>query len=157
MSVLRHKKALKEILEANMVSGMPLYQKCDKVLLSSIRPLPRTEEIYTFIVLGDFIIDDAEVGELKDKYVEISQEIICGAVVQDAATGEADAEFDSYTLARLVRTIIKDNLTLSCSSYPDGICKRTALSNTPLEFVEFYDTPCAISAVNIFIYMQEED
>jgi len=156
--MLLHKLVLKEIFEAEMEEGGVLYQKCDKVLTSSVRPLPSNEDISTFIMIGDFIVSDAAVGELKDKYIAMTQEILCGALLsKSTAEMEEDAEDKSYKLAQLVRTILKGNLKLISVSYPEGIAKRTKLFGIPLEFFEFFDVSCCVSTISLIIYMREAD
>lgn len=155
-NILKHKHALKEIFEAKMVSGQSLYEKCDAVLSSAVTGLPG--EVSNFITLGDFIIDDVPVGDLRDKFMQVVQEIICGSAVDDREDDtELEVEYRAYELARLVRTILKNNRTLTSATYTTGVAKETHILDSPLEHVIYGSSRCAIMRITLMIKMTEDD
>jgi len=152
--MIKHKKALYEIFIAEMEAGGSLFGKCDAVLKSSSLTLP--DSIYNFITLGDFTIVDVATGDLRDKFMVVTQSIICGSVVVDEADAEEEAEFRAYTLARLIRTILKGNQKLISSSYPEGVAKSSGVSDSSFEPVIYSESPCHLVVLSFWMKMEED-
>jgi len=154
--MIKHKKALYEIFEAERIpqSGI-LYDACDVVLASAGIELPK--DVYKFIALGDFFLDDIVTGNLTDKYIIIHQDIICGAVIQDTQDGVEDAEDASYELARLVRTLLKANKKLVSTSYSTGAAKTSSLLRSSSESVVYFDSQAHVTIITLQVRMQEAD
>ena len=152
--MIRHKKALHEIFEAERIpqSGK-LYDVCDVVLVSAGVELPR--EVYKFIALGDYYLEDIVTGDLTDKYVIFYQDIVCGAIVQETKDGVEDAEDAAYELARLVRTLLKANKTLVSTTYPTGAAKTSSLSRCSSEAVIYFESQAHVVVITLKIKMQE--
>lgn len=154
--MIKHKKALYEIFEVARIppSGV-LYDACQIVLTSAGVDLPK--DIYNFIALGDWFLEDILTGNLTDKYVIINQDIICGAVPKNTKTAEEDAEDASYKIARLVRTLLKANKILVSTSYPTGVAKTSSLLRSTSEAIIYSDSRAHIVVISLEIRMQEED
>lgn len=155
--MIKHKQALYEIFEADrIISGGSLYGKCDAILKSAGTLLPG--EVFDFIALGDFSLEDIVTGDLEDKYVIFYQDIICGSVVKvKEKDSEVDAEDKSYEIARLVRTLLKGNRKLVSTSYPDGAVTSSSLFGTRSEAVVYSDSQAHLAVITIKIRTQEED
>ena len=154
--MIKHKKALYEIFEAERipVSGT-LYGVCEITLKSAGIDLPK--DVYDFIALGDWFLEDILTGNLTDKYVIINQDIICGSVPRNAATAEEDAEDASYKIARLVRTLLKANKKLVSTTYPTGAAKVSSVLRSTSEAIIYSDSRAHIVVISLEIRMQEED
>jgi len=154
--MIKHKEALYEIFEKERVepSGV-LYDACEIILKSAGIDLPK--DVYNFIALGDWFLEDIVTGNLTDKYVIINQDIICGAVPKDAKTAEEDAEDASYEIARLVRTLLKANKKLVSTSYSTGVAKTSVLLRATSEAIVYSDSRAHIVVVSLEIRMQEEN
>ena len=155
--MIKHKEALYEIFEdvrtdpSGVLSG-----KCDRVLKSAGVRLPG--DVYDFIAVGDFTLEDIITGDLKDKYVVFYQDIICGSVVKiKEEDGEVDAEEKSYEIARLVRTLLKGNRTLISTSHPNGAVTSSSLVGTRSEAVMYSESQAHIAVITLRIKAQEED
>lgn len=155
--MIKHKEALYEILEAarsdpnGVLSG-----KCDVILKSAGVNL--SGDVFEFIALGDFTLEDIMTGDLKDKYVIFYQDIICGSVVRiKEVEGEVDAEEKAYEIARLVRTLLKGNRVLISTSYPDGAAKASSLVGTRSEAVMYSESQAHLAIISLRIKVQEED
>lgn len=155
--MIKHKEALYEIFEDvrtdpdGVLSG-----KCDAILKSAGTHLPG--DVNDFIALGDFSLEDIMTGDLKDKYVIFYQDIICASVVRiKDEEGEVDAEEKSYEIARLVRTLLKDNRTLVSTSYPEGAAKASSLIETRSEAVIYAESQAHLAVITLKIKVQEED
>jgi len=155
--MIKHKEALFEIFEADRVNPSgSLYGKCDKILKSAGVSLPG--EVFDFVALGDFVLEDIVTGDLKDKYVIFYQDIICGVVVKlKEVEGEVDAEEKAYELARLVRTLLKGNRKLVSTSYPNGAVTSASLFGTRSEAVVYSDSQAHLAIISVRIRMKEED
>lgn len=155
--MIRHKEALYEILdEARTDPSGSLYGKCDMILKSAGTNLPG--DVFDFIALGDFALEDIVTGDLTDKYVIFYQDIICGSAVKlKEAEGEVDAEEKSYEIARLVRTLLKGNRKLISTSYPNGAAKSSSLVGTRSEAVMYSEGQAHLAVITLKIRAQEED
>ena len=154
--MIKHKKALYEIFSAAMEAGGSLENKCDVVIKTASILIPGAKE--RFIAIGSFSIGDVVVGRIKDKYTVIYQDIMCGATVKarSSTTAEEDAEDKAFELARLVRTLLKNNLTLVSTSFPEGIARTTRLRGIPVEPMVYGDSPCFIGRVSVIITLKED-
>jgi len=151
MSLVKHKTALKEIFEAEMQAGGLLESKCDGVLLTAFDNLPDTYS--KFITLADFIIDDVIVGRKTSKFVAILQTIVCASVISDNNVG-SNAEFQCMDLGLAVRTILKNNPTLTSVSYPSGVAKETFVLSSPVEPLIYSDVRCMAMSITVEIRME---
>ena len=154
--MIKHKEALHEIFTAKMASGQSLYQKVDEILKASIVKLPTN--VFEFICLGDFVTVPTTTGRLKDKYLVVTQDIICGSTVKERKKeGEVEAEEKAWEMAKLVRTILRDNQTLTSTTYPTGVARKTYINEAPQEFVLYYDTQCCVHTILLEIHLHEDD
>lgn len=154
--MLNFKEALKEIFEAEMVSGGSLKTLCDAVLTSSVAPLPKN--VNKFILLGDYAVTDVRVGELKKKFREVELELDCGAVIrQGRVDTEQDAEEAAYLIAKTVRTILRDNKKLVSTTYPDGLAIVSEPLDESLSFIIFDQVPVAMNTVSYYAKIVESD
>lgn len=154
--MIKHKEALYEIFEAARQPGQSLDGKCDAVLKSAGVNL--SGDVFEFIALGDFTLEDIMTGDLKDKYVIFYQDIICGSVVRiKELEGEVDAEERAYEIARLVRTLLKGNRKLISTSYPNGAAAACSLVGTRSEAVMYSENQAHLGIITLRIKAQEED
>jgi len=154
--MIKHKEALYEIFEAARQPGQPLDGKCDVILKSAGVNL--SGDVFEFIALGDFTLEDIMTGDLKDKYVTFYQDIICGSVVRiKELEGEVDAEERAYEIARLVRTLLKGNRKLISTSYPNGAATASSLTGTRSEAVVYAESQAHLGIITLRIKAQEED
>lgn len=155
--MIKHKKALFEIFEADRVNPSgSLYGKCDTVLKSAGVELPG--DVFDFVALGDFTLEDIVTGDLTDKYVIFYQDVICGSVVKiKEKEGEVDAEEKSYEISRLIRTLLKGNRKLVSTSYPSGAVTSSSLMGARSEAVIYSESQVHIAVISIRIKAQEED
>jgi hypothetical protein len=152
--MIKHKQALYEIFEAARQPGQSLENYCEVVLKSAGSLIP--EDKYDFIALGDFTLEDIVTGDLKDKFVVIYQDILCGSVVKvkDLA-GEVDSEGKACELARLVRTLLKANRTLVSTTYPTGAAKSSSLFGMRSDAVVYGDSQAHVVVVSLRIKTEE--
>jgi len=134
--ILKHKQALFEIFTSAMEGGQPLYGLCDGILRSALAKVPAWN---TFITLGEFSASDVKVGRMQKKFRVVSQDILAVGVIRDIPDGEDVAEFDSFELARGIRTVLSANRTLISTSYPSGIAIESELSDSKQVFVVIQD------------------
>jgi len=154
--MLNFKLALKEILEAEMVSGGELYGICDGILASSVAPLPKNYN--KFITLGEYRLSDVRVGELRRKFRELEIDIDCGAVVRAGKIdAESDAEEAAYKLAVKVRTILIQNKTLVSTSYPGGLAKMSEPIDEVLQYVIYDTSSVALNTISYVAKIVEEN
>jgi len=154
--MIKHKEALYEIFETARQPGQSLDGKCDAVLKSAGVNL--SGDVFEFIALGDFTLEDIMTGDLKDKYVIFYQDIICGSVVRiKEVEGEVDAEERAYEIARLVRTLLKGNRELISTSYPNGAATASSLVGTRSEAVMYSESQAHLGIITLRIKAQEED
>lgn len=154
--MIKHKEALYEIFEAARQPGQSLDGKCDAVLKSAGVNL--SGDVFEFIALGDFTLEDIMTGDLKDKYVIFYQDIICGSVVRiKEVEGEVDAEERAYEIARLVRTLLKGNRKLISTSCPNGAATTSSLVGTRSEAVMYSESQAHLGIITLRIKAQEED
>lgn len=155
--MLKHKEALYEIFEvARTNPSGSLHGKCDMVLKSAGVSLPG--EVFDFIALGDFTLEDIVTGDLTDKYVIFYQDILCGSVIRvKEEEAEIDAEDKSYEIARLVRTLLKGNKKLVSTSYPGGAVTSCSLFGTRSEAVIYSENQAHLAVISLRIKTQEED
>lgn len=155
--MIKHKQALFEIFEdARTDPGGVLFGKCDVILKSAGVNLPG--DVYDFVSLGDFTLEDIVTGDLTDKYVIVYQDIICGSVVKiKEVDGEVDAEDKANEIARLVRTLLKSNRKLVSTSYPNGGVSSSFLLGTRSEAVFYSDSQTHIAVISVKLRTQEED
>jgi len=155
--MIKHKEALYEIFEAARVNpSSSLYGKCDAILKSAGARLPG--DVFDFIALGDFTLEDIVTGDLTDKYVIFYQDIICGSVVKTKELeGEVDAEDKAYEIARLVRTLLKGNRKIISASHPTGAVTSSSLVGTRSEAVIYSENQAHLAVITMSIRTQEED
>jgi len=68
-----------------------------------------------------------------------------------------DAEEKSYEIARLVRTLLKGNRTLTSTSCPDGAAKSSSLVGTRSEAIMYSESQAHVAVITLRIKAQEED
>lgn len=156
MSQVKHKLALYEILTAALLPGQPLEDLCDEVLKTNISKAKGST--YKFICLSDFTYSPVSAGRVSAKFVSIAQDIICGCFIKERLEeGEVDAEYNSYELARAVRTILRANQLLTSATYPTGVARKSFLMEAPQEFVLYYDTNACIHTLILELQTTEDD
>jgi hypothetical protein len=156
MSQIKHKEALYEIFDAEMASGQSLDGYCDEILKTNVsKPSGNT---YKFICLSDFTTTPTVTGRVKDKFFVVVQDIICGGIIKERnVDGELEAEFNAWTLMRLVRTILRDNQVLASTTHPSGVAKKSFLGDARQEYVLYYDSSTCIHTLPLEIHLQEDD
>jgi len=155
--MIKHKEALYEIFDAERQPGQSLENKCKSILKTSSTALPNEALPHRFITLGGYTVEDVPSGNVVDKYTSVLQDIVCGAAVdQHSATGEVDSEDDAYELARLVRTILKNNRKLISTTYPTGAAKTLHFRDAVSDVVVYSESPCNIVTITIRIQMLED-
>lgn len=154
--MLSYKKALKEIFDAEMLSGGYLYGICDGVVTSSVAPLPHN--FNKFVLLGDYNVADVRVGQLQKKFREFEFEIDCGSVIrQGRVETEEDAEEAAYLIAKAVRTILLSNKKFVSTSYPDGLAITSEPLDETLSFVMFDEVAVAMNTIIYYAKIIEVD
>lgn len=155
--MIKHKQALYEMFDAKRQPGEPLDGKCQSILKTSSEPLPNVSHPHQFITLGGYTVEDIPVGSVVDKYTSVLQDIVCGVAVDGHSdTGEVDSEDGAYELARLVRTILKNNKKLISTSYPVGVARTSRLRDVVSDVVIYSECPCNIMTITIRIQMLED-
>ncbi len=154
--MIKHKEALYEIMDAEMQTGQSLAGYCDIILKTSISKLP--SDANKFLMLGDFSTIAIESGRIKQKFLIINQDIICGGVENlHNQDGEVDAEEWAFNLVKIVRTILRNNQQLVSASYATGVAKASYIQDAPQEFVFFYDSSCCIHTLKLELHVEEDD
>jgi len=154
-NIITHKEALREIFEAELLSEGLLDGICDGILVSAGSDIP--DDFFNFITLGNFFALDILKGNLKDKYMNISQDILCVSLRKDEINNEAESEYRAWVLSKAVRTILINNKKLISDSYPSGVAQTTVLGGSPLESVVYWNHIAHTVTLTLDIKLKEED
>lgn len=154
--MLSFKLALKEIFEAEMLSGGKLYGLCDGVLGTAVEALPTNYNKY--IILGHYRVGEVRIGELQKKFRAVELDIECGAVVRKGVNNaEVNAEEAAYLIAKKVRTILKGNKTLVSTTYTNGVAIASEAVDEMLDYVMHDGVPVAFNVISYYMKIIEED
>ena len=154
MALVKHKQALKEIFDAEMLHDGELDNLVDVVLPSSVSKLPSTAEV--FILLGNWTASDIRVGFMKAKYRLINQELLIGAVSRDNPEGESVTELNCFEASKKVRTILVNNRILASTSYPSGIAIESTLTTSRIDYAIYEDILCCFDTIFLEMKVKED-